>query len=285
MSEQQGGFNPQGGHNPQQWQGGYGPPGAPQPGQGGYGQPVPQGGYGQPGVPQGYGAPHGGGSGVKFNLQAIMPGGLIALVGCLLYFVCSFFPWYTIPSEYCSYSAVCRNYSLNAWDRGIAFFTVILFLFVAIAFLIKALQVLPPAVPIELIALGAVLLADIFFLIAFLSTQGLSRGWGMWIALVLWLAINVGAVLQFVKVGGFASVQRGISKMQQQSSPPPGQAQPGGYPQQGYPQQGYPQQGYPAAPPQAQPGGYPQPPSGYPPQQPPPPPQPPQPPQPPERPW
>jgi hypothetical protein len=237
-----------------------GPPGAPQPRQGF---------YGPPGAPQGYGAAHGGpgGSGAKFNLQAIMPGGLIALVCSVLYFVVSFFPWYTAPSRY---NEMCERYgcqTLNAWDRGPAIVSVILFLFVAIVFLVKALQVLPAAVPIELIALGTVLLADIFFLIAFFSTEGASHGWGLWIALVLWLAINVGAVLQFIKAGGLASVQGGLAKMQHQASQPPGHGQPGGYPQQGHPQQGYP----PAQPPQS---GFTQPPGGYPPQQPPPPPPP-----------
>ena len=55
----------------------------------------------------------------------------------------------------------------------------------------------------ELIALGAVVLGDILFLIALVSVTagilGIARGWGLWLDLVVLIGINVGAVLQFIK--------------------------------------------------------------------------------------
>src|ERR1700722_9056635 len=177
-------------------QGGYQPPSS-------HGRP--QGGYGPPAAPQGHDPySRARGSLSTFDLQKILPGGLIALVGGLLYVVVSFFPWYTI--NICS-ASMCGNemsVTKNAWDRGPATFSVLLFLLVAGIFLVTALQVIPaPKVPLELIALGAVVLGDIFFLVSLISVPpaitGLSRGWGLWVALVLVVGINVGAVLQFNK--------------------------------------------------------------------------------------
>ena len=79
----------------------------------------------------------------------------------------------------------------------------ILFLLAAGVFLAKALKVIPaPKVPLEMVALGAVVLGDLFFLIAFFSVPagffGISRGWGLWIDLVVAIAITAGAVLQFL---------------------------------------------------------------------------------------
>jgi hypothetical protein len=79
-----------------------------------------------------------------------------------------------------------------------------MFLVAAGAFLLKALKVTPtPKVPAEVIALGAVVLGDLFFLIAFFSVPagrfGFARGWGLWVDLVVVAGITVGAVLQFIK--------------------------------------------------------------------------------------
>ena len=125
-------------------------------------------------------------------------------MGGLLYVIVSFFPWYTI--DICSASMCGHEMSVtkNAWDRGPATFSVLLFLLVAGVFLVMALQVIPePKVPLEVIALGAVVLGDILFLVSLISVPpaitGLSRGWGLWVALVLVVVINVGTVLQFNK--------------------------------------------------------------------------------------
>jgi hypothetical protein len=213
--------------------------------------PAPSGGYGQPGpAPGGRGQlARAGSSGAVFDVGAIAPGGLMAAVGGLLFFVFSFCPWYTV-----------RFFGLeaNAWDRGSGVWSVLIFVVVGLAFAVRALKVISPKIPLEIIALGLVVLGDIFFLVALLDVpRGVSMGWGLWIDLVVALVINVGAVLQFIKVGGFVSARRALSNMQQHA--PGGQ---GGYPQQpgqgGYPQQG----GYPPQ------GGYPQHPGqgGYPPQ-------------------
>lgn len=249
----QGGYNPQASYGqPQpsygQPQGGYG--------QGGYGQPPSgyqggygQGGYGQPGTPPGYpGKPAASGG---FDLRAITPGGLMAAVGGLLYFVFSFLPWYEVE-------VLWVKGSVNAWNRGASVGTVLIFLLVAAAFVIKAFKVIPPKVPLEIIVFALVALGDLLFLVAFFSgvVGPVSRGAGLWIDLVVLIVINVGAVLQFIKVGGVASAQRSLNTLQQQhTSGPQGGYPPGGYapPQQG----GYPASGYP---PQQQ-GGYP--PAGY----------------------
>jgi hypothetical protein len=131
-----------------------------------------------------------------------MPGGLVVLVGGLLYVVLGFFPWWTIniTSGLKSYGIPASSLSFNAWHRGAGAFSVILLVLAAAAFLAKALKVIPPTIRVELIALGAVVLADLFFLVAFFDVPSFaSRGWGMWTALVVLLAINVGAVLQFIK--------------------------------------------------------------------------------------
>jgi hypothetical protein len=108
------------------------------------------------------------GTGIAFNLQKILPGGLIALVGGLLYVVVSFFPWYIIQLCY-GLGVPCVTSTRNAWDRGPATFSVLLFLLVAVIFVVMALQVVAPKVPLEMIALGAVVLGDILFLVSLIS--------------------------------------------------------------------------------------------------------------------
>jgi hypothetical protein len=121
---------------------------------------------------------------------------------------------------------------------------------VAAAFGVKALKVVPPRIPLEIIALGLVLAGDIFFLFAFFNGVAgpISRGFGLWMDLLAAIAINVGAVLQFRKIGGLAAAQRGLGNVQQRAAGQGGNP-PGGYPQQpppppgppGYPPQGGPQ--------------------------------------------
>ena len=172
-----------------------------------------------------------GSSGPVFDLRAITPGGLMAVVGGLLYFVFSFFPWYTVNNFLVSGTA-------NAWSRASGVWSVLVFLVVALAFAVKALRVVPPKIHLEVLTLGLVVLGDIFFLVAFFDVPELvSRGWGLWVALIVGLVINVGAVLQFIKVGGLVSAQRGLRNMQQRASgaqggypPQPGE---GDYPPQG----------------------------------------------------
>ena len=157
--------------------------------------------------------PHGpqyaaaGGSGIAFDAREITPGGLIVLVGGLLYCVFAFFPWYVQDID-CGIAppGVPCAISFNAWHSGTALLSAVLFLLAAGVFLAKALKVIPaPKVPLELAALGAVALGDLFFLIAFVSFPaglfGFARGWGLWLDLVVVIAINVGAVLQFLRKG------------------------------------------------------------------------------------
>lgn len=223
MSDYPGGVNPPSDN----------PPGGPYPGQppSGSGQPVPR-------PAQSFG---GSGAGASFNRSAIAPGGLIAAAGGLVYFVFSFFPWYTV--EWLG--------SINAWQRASSLWSVIIFGLVAVAFGVKALGVIPPRIPLEIIALGLVVVGDLFFLFAFFNgVEGpISRGVGLWIDLLAAIAINVGAVLQFRKIGGLAAAQRGLGNAQQRAAGGPGGNPPGGYPQQppqqpgpgGYPPPGGPQ--------------------------------------------
>jgi hypothetical protein len=141
-----------------------------------------------------------------------------------------------------------------------------------VAFLVKALGVTPPNVPIEVIALGVAVLADILLLIWFFNWLDY-LGWGVWIGLAAAVATTVGAVLEFIKAGGFKSMQRGGgSRGPQTGYGPPPQTGYGPPPQSGYgppPQPGYPPQGgqQPPPPPRG-PGGYPpQGGGGYPPPQ------------------
>jgi hypothetical protein len=154
--------------------------------------------------PQGRQYAAAGGSGLAFDRREIMPGGLIVLAGGLLYCVFGFFPWY-VQNIDCGMvpPGVPCAVALNAWHSGTALFSAILFLVAAGVFLAKALRAIPaPKVPLELVALGAVVLGDLFFLIAFFSVPagffGISRGWGLWIDLAVVIAITAGAVLQFV---------------------------------------------------------------------------------------
>jgi hypothetical protein len=240
MSDYPGGFNPPSDN----------PPGGPNPGgQGGYNSPnpygQPQGGSGQP-VPPPAQFSGGSGSGARFDLSLIAPGGLIAAVGGLLFLVFSFFPWYTL--EWLG--------SVNAWHRASSEWSVIIFGLVTVAFGGKALRVVPRKIQLEIIALGLVFAGDLFFLFAFFNgvASPISRGFGLWMDLLVVIAINVGAVLQFLKVGGLASAQRGLGNVQQRAAGGyPQQPGPGGFPQQpgpgGYPQQpdpgGFPPQGGP----------------------------------------
>ncbi|MBW0017839.1 MAG: DUF5336 domain-containing protein [Mycobacterium sp.] len=255
MSDYPGGFNPPDQNPPNQ-----NPQWGPNPGgEGGYNAPPthgqPQGGYGQQAPPPGYQFPGAGagGSVASLDLGAITPGGLMAAVGGLLYFILSFCPWYAVDVLYI-------HVSVNAWHESTGMLSALIFLLVAVAFGVKALKVLPANIPLEIIALALAGLGDLLFLIAFLAVpNGASRDWGMWIALLAALVITAGAVLQFLKAGGIASAQRSLGMIQQRAAGPQGNYPPGAQPPHsgGYPQQpgGYPQQ----------PGGYP-PPGDYPPQ-------------------
>jgi hypothetical protein len=138
-----------------------------------------------------------------------MPGGLMVLAAALLYCVFGFFPWYT-QNFGCGLpdlpQGVPCSVSFNAWRRESAVFSAIVFLLAGGAFLVKARKGIPaPKVPLDLIALGAVVLGDLFFLITFFSvkagTFGIARGWGLWVDLVVVIGINGGAVLQFISKG------------------------------------------------------------------------------------
>jgi hypothetical protein len=246
----QGGYNPPGGYNPQG--GGYG-------GQGG--------GYGGP---PGSGGPPGGSGG--FNMQRIMPGGMIAMVGGVLYLVCSFFPWVSINTcggyDTSSLGISCPTISVSGFHGG-NIFIIFLFLAVSVAFLLKALSVIPANVPIELIALGIVVIADIILIINFINAAEVLSlvAWGAWASLAVAAVITVGAVLEFIKAGGFKSIQRGGGGGggPQTGYGPPPQSGYGPPPQQGgYPPQG----GQPPPPPRGpQGGGYPPQGGGYPPPQ------------------
>ncbi|MBI1758212.1 MAG: hypothetical protein HYR62_03160 [Actinobacteria bacterium] len=286
----QGGNNPQGGGYPQQGgygagagqgggypqqagppqgygQQGYGQPGYGQPGYGqqGYGQQgYGQQGYGQPGYgQQGYrqqGGPTGrhGGGGMRFDLQAIMPGGLVAAASGVLLFLLSFFSWWApnvdklcrsagFGTEVCKaqYSHSALGYA-SAWDRGITAFAILLAVAIAALYLTKAANVLPASLPVDLIAVGALIIADLGFLITFLSkgTGGefISRGWAQWLAMLVWIGLNAGVGLELARSGGLSDLKDRLAKIQRQPSAP------GGYPGQ---QSAPPQWGQqPSAPPQ-----------------------------------
>ncbi len=261
MSDQMGGYNPPAGYNPQggypQQQGGYGAP------QGGY--PQQQGGWGQPpgyGQQPGYGAPQPSG-GLKFDLQSVMPGGAIAVASAVLLFVVSFFKWWGPDvDKLCGsgdFGDTCRQLvgsaKASAWDRGVTTFAIIVALVIAVVFVLRALHVVPARFPVELIAAGLLVLADIFFLITFISQpDGASPGWAFWAGLALVVALNAGVIMALMSSGGLNTLRGGLAKMQSQ--------QQGGYPQQ--PQQwGQPQQQQWSQPPPQQ-WGQPQQPAGWP---------------------
>jgi hypothetical protein len=282
---------------------GYGQPPAGQPPQG-YGQPPagqqPPQGYGQPPQQQyppqqqgygqqpygqpGYGQPAKSGPAINFDLQTIMPGGVIAAGSALLLFIISFFKWYGPNagklckdsggsaglglggSGSCEDQVNSQAGHLNAWHGALTVIPILIFLIVLIFFVVKALKLIPPKVPADVVAAGLVAIADILFLIAIFTKPGLggapgkyiSHSWGFWVGLVLVIAATVGVVLEFMKAGGPAAVQKVVGGLQSK----PGAA-PQGYGQQpGYGQpQGYGQQ--PGQPGQAPQGYGQQPPAGY----------------------
>jgi hypothetical protein len=258
-----GGYNPPAGYNPQggyQQQGGYGAPqgGAQQGGypqqQGGWGQQQAPG-YGQqPGYGQaGYGAPQSSGSGGGFNLQSIMPGGVIAIGSTVLLLVVSFFKWWGANLDsICGDGAlgdVCRQSigdvgKATAWDRGITTFAIILAIVIAALYAAKAFGVLPPKVPVDVVAVGVLALADIFFLITFISKGGagdaLTRGWGLYAGLLLVIVLNVGVIMSLMASGGVSTIKGGLNKLQtsqQAAAAGYGQQQQWGQQQPGQPQQ------------------------------------------------
>src|SRR5262249_51119841 len=196
MSDQTGGYNPPPGYQPQggypQQQPGYGAP------QGGY--PQQQAGWGQPpgyGQQPGYGAlQQKSGGGLKLDLQSIMPGGVIAVASGALLFVISFFKWWGLSNKLCGELGslpsgvpdTCNAVKYKAWDRGITTFALILVLAIVLVFVLKALRLAPASLPVELIAAGLLVLADIFFLITFLtkSVKGapgdyIARSWALYV--------------------------------------------------------------------------------------------------------
>jgi hypothetical protein len=272
MSDQMGGYNPPGGYQPQggyPQQGGYGAP------QGGY--PQQQGGWGQPpgyGPQQGWGQQPGygdaqqqSGRGLKFDLESIMPGGLVAIASGLLLFVISFFKWWGPSSKLCGAAdslpsdvpSGCSAVKFDAWDRGITTFALILALLIVALFVVKALHLLPAVVPAELVAAGLLVLVDIFFLVTFISksvkgvpsgySDYLARGWALYVGLLLVLALNAGVILALLRSDGLDTLRGGLSRLQSQGRGT-GYGQP---PQQ---QWGQPQQQWGQPAPGAQPGGW-----------------------------
>lgn len=236
------------------------PPSGPDPSsQGGYYPPPPSGQPqgGPPAVPSGYYGQPRGGAGASFDLRTIVPGGLMAILGGLFYFIFSFSTWYKATVDVGILSEDIRSLSSNAWGRASGVWSVLIFLLVAVAFVVKALRLVPPKIPLEMIAAGLVVVADIFLLVALIDIPNpnvggpnpFSRGWGIWVDFGFALLINAGVVLQFIKAGGITAAQRGLSGLQQRASGPQG----------GYPQQPPPPGGYPQQPGQ---GGYPPPPQG-----------------------
>src|SRR5262249_38025618 len=231
MSDQTGGYNPPPGYQPQggyPQQPGYGAP------QGGY--PQQQAGWGQPpgyGQQPGYGAlqqkPAGG---PKFDLQSIMPGGAIAVASGALLFIITFFHWWvpnvgTICKDFPAGESACRTLyhtdeGVNAWGRGITTFALLLALAIALVFVVKALHLLPAALPVELISAALLVLADIFFLITFVSKSGINgapgdyvaRGWALYLGLLLVLALNAGVILALMNSGGLNTLKGGLAKIQ-----------------------------------------------------------------------
>src|SRR6266498_2364690 len=197
MSDQMGGYNPPAGYNPQ---GGY-----PQQ-QGGYGAPQPSG-------------------GLKFDLQSVMPGGAIAVASAVLLFVVSFFKWWGPDvDKLCGsgdFGDTCRQLvgsaKASAWDRGVTTFAIIVALVIAVVFVLRALHVVPARFPVELIAAGLLVLADIFFLITFISQpDGASPGWAFWAGLALVVALNAGVIMALMSSGGLNTLRGGLAKMQSQ---------------------------------------------------------------------
>jgi hypothetical protein len=291
-----GGYNPPAGYNPQggypQQGGGYGTPqgGAQQGGypqqqpqqQGGWGQQAP--GYGQqPSYGQaGYGAPQSSSGGISFDLQSIMPGGVVVLGSALLLFVISFFHWWvpnldSLCGDEGALGDTCRKVyggaGAKAWDRGVTTFALILALAIAALYVVKALKVVPK-LPVDLVAAGVLVLADICFLITFLSKGGggsiISRGWALYVGLILVLAINAGVVMSLMSSGGVNTLKGGLAKIQSQSQQQGaayGQQQQWGQQAPAQPQQQWGQPAQPQAQPQQQPqqwGQQPQQQSGWP---------------------
>jgi len=216
MSDYPGGFDPSSGN----------PPGGPYPaGQGGSNPPNPQGqphgGYGQPS--QGYGGGYPGAApSIPFDLGLIKPGGVMVVVGGVLYFVFSFFTWYITGG--CVFG-VCVWSKWNAWSSGMATTSVIIFLIVALVYVGKAFKIVGPSIPVEIIALAGILIGDIFAFASFVNTNA-SYGWAMYLDGLFLVAINVGGILQFRRVGGANSLQRGHNSGQQAGPYPPQQYPP-----------------------------------------------------------
>src|SRR5262249_30693674 len=203
--------------------------------------------------------------------------------GALL-FIISFFHWWvpnvgTICKDFPAGESACRTLyhtdeGVNAWGRGITTFALLLALAIALVFVVKALHLLPAALPVELISAALLVLADIFFLITFVSKSGIkgapgdyvARGWALYLGLLLVLALNAGVILALMNSGGLNTLKGGLAKIQAKQDSSTGygqQPQQWGQSQQwGQPEQQWghahppPQQwGQPA--PGAQPGGWP----------------------------
>jgi hypothetical protein len=218
---------------------GYGQPGYGQPGYGqpGYGQP----GYGQPGYSsqqgygqQGYGQPGYGdrpaaGRRIGFDLQSIMPGGLLAVASGMLLLVFGFFTWWVPSLQGCQGFGDPRycGQPYTVWDRGDTTFALLLTLLVVSSFVVKALKVLPVSIPVELVAAGILVLADILWLTTFVSKSVggatgdlVTRGWAQWVGLVLVLALNAGVILALLRSGGVDALKGGLAKVQAKQQTP-----------------------------------------------------------------
>jgi hypothetical protein len=116
----------------------------------------------------------------------------------------------------------------DAWHSSFAWVPVLLLLLVAVIFIAKLAGYQPRKRRLESTALILVIVSDVLFFWAFSNTKdGETRAWGIYLALILLIIVNIGALLAFVNVDGIVAAR---SREREKRNTPPDPYDKGHYP-------------------------------------------------------
>lgn len=107
----------------------------------------------------------------------------------------------------------------NAWHRFVTWVPVVLLLVVACIFVFKLIGYRPKKRRLESPALVIVIVANVLFFWGFTHPgSGEVRAWGAYVALVLLILVDIGALLAFINLDGVLAARAG--ERERRTTPP-----------------------------------------------------------------
>lgn len=176
------------------------------------------------------------------TLRPVTPGGLTAVICSALFAVFSSTPFYKLrvtgsgPKDSCKSvkgtdlyrgclheamggAARASGVSWNAWHRFVTWVPVVLLLVVACIFVFKLIGYRPKKRRLESPALVIVIVANVLFFWGFTHPgSGEVRAWGAYVALVLLILVDIGALLAFINLDGVLAARAG--ERERRTTPP-----------------------------------------------------------------